>query len=163
MFAGDQLEGVQRVSCSPLRRAAIVSAAAMAMSGSVTSFRPSLRAHSSSFRSPSADQRVESDPAAAAKPAWRAPATAAAAAAARSGQRFLRSTAFSSTFAVAIETPQNETAVTRASRRLVAAPTSPLPGSPATIGSELSDFPLQGALVHRSSVIPRSKSSTDFG
>ena len=152
------------MSGSPLRRAAIVSAAAMAMSGSVTSLRPSLRAHSSSFRSPSADQRVESDPAAAAKPgAWRAPATAAAAAAARSGQRFLRSTAFSSTFAVAIETPQNETAVTRASRRLVAAPTSPLPGSPATIGSELSDFPLQGALVHQSSVLPRSKSSTDFG
>ncbi len=164
--AVEQLEGIQRGSGSPFRRAAIVSAAAVSMSGGAASIRSGLRAaHGSSVRPPSADFRTESDTALATKPgAWRAPATAAAAAAARSGQRFLRSAAFSSTFAVTIETPQHETATTRATRR-PAALNSQLPGSPATMGGEHSDFPSPGATtsVHRSSGIPRSKSTADFG
>ena len=69
--------------------------------------------------------------------AWRAPATAAAAAAARSGKKFLRSAAFLSTFVVPIETAE-----TRSSRRLSAAivPQS-LPGSPGLAGAEMADFP----------------------
>ncbi len=116
MCAGEQFEAVQRGNGSPLRRAAIVSAAAMSTAGGVISLRSNLRTQSSSFRR-SEELRSESELAAATRPgAWRAPVTAAAAAAARSGQRFLRSTAFSSTFAVTIETPQQEAAA-RTSRQ----------------------------------------------